>query len=167
MLGASRVYNRSKLPHRRRRLFRNVLKHSSFAALNDLGLRLWNEGKRKEAFAVFLDAVNQYPENATAHSNLAFMFLRGGALEESRTHYETALRLDPKHAGAKRGLATVLAQQGTSGTAELREIAGNNSAIVALPYRGAAKPMRILLLVSLGSGNLQVERLLDDRIFAT
>ncbi|MGH7683522.1 MAG: tetratricopeptide repeat protein, partial [Vulcanimicrobiaceae bacterium] len=59
-----------------------------FAARNDLGLLLWNAGKRKEAFELFLDAVKRHPTNATAHANLAFMFLRGGALAEARTLYE-------------------------------------------------------------------------------
>ena len=144
------------------------MKPSNFAKLNDLGLKLWNEGKRKEAFEVFLDAVTRFPENATAHSNLAFMFLRGGALDESRAHYETALKLDPKHADARRGLATVLAQLGkTPNATELREIAGSDNAIMTLPFRGAGTPIRILLLVSLGSGNLQIEGLLDDQVFAT
>lgn len=143
------------------------MKPSDFASLNDLGLKLWNEGKRKEAFAIFLEAVERFPKVATAHANVAFVFLRGGALEEARAHYETALRLDPKHADAKRGLAAVLAQSGAAaGAAGLREVAGSENAVTALPYRGRTKPVRLLLLVSLGSGNLQIERLLDDRIFA-
>lgn len=139
---------------------------SDFAARNDLGLKLWNEGKRKEAFAVFLENAQLYPSNATAHSNLAFIFLRAGALDEAKTEYENALRLEPSHADAKRGLAAVLAQLGKSPAAELREVAGRENAITILPYNGSRKPINVLLLVSLGSGNLHLERLLDDRIFA-
>ncbi len=140
---------------------------SDFAARNDLGLKLWNEGKRKEAFAIFLENVELYPSIATAHSNLAFVFLRAGALDEAKTSYESALRLDPAHADAKRGLAAVLAQLGKTGAAELREIAGKDNAITILPYRGSRKPVSVLLLVSLGSGNLHLEKLLDDSVFET
>ncbi len=142
------------------------MKPTDFAARNDLGLKLWNEGKRQEAFAIFLENAQLFPTSATAHSNLAFIFLRASALEEARTEYEHALRLDPAFADAKRGLAAVLAQLGKAPAAELREVAGDENAITILPYRGSRKPINVLLLVSLGSGNLHLERLLDDRIFA-
>jgi hypothetical protein len=139
-----------------------------FAALNDLGLLLWKAGKRPEAFALFLESVQRHPKNATAHANLAFALLRGGAPDQARAEYETALRLDPSHADARRGLAATLAQSGAAPLgAELREIAGEDNAVVTIPYRGAGKPTRVLALFSLGSGNLQLERLLDDRVFAT
>ena len=140
---------------------------SDFATRNDLGLKLWNEGKRKEAFALFLENAELFPSNATAHSNLAFVFLRAGALDEAKTEYENALRLEPTHADAKRGLAAVMAQLGNASASELREIAGADSAITVLPYRGARRPVSVTLLVSLGSGNLHLEKLLDDRVFET
>ena len=135
-----------------------------FAARNDLGLLLWNAGKRQDAFELFLDAVKRHPDNATAHANLGFMFLRGGALAEARTLYEAALRLDPQHADAKRGLAAVLTQLGST-TEEIQAVGGDENAISVIPYRGKTTPVRILLLVSLGSGNVHVEKLLDDRTF--
>jgi len=137
-----------------------------FAARNDLGLKLWNEGKRQEAFAIFLENAQLFPTNATAHSNLAFVFLRAGALGEAKAEYENALRFEPAHPDAKRGLAAVLAQLGKTGATELREIAGGENAITILPYRGSRKPVSVVLLVSLGSGNLHLEKLLDDRVFA-
>ncbi|MGH7684427.1 MAG: tetratricopeptide repeat protein, partial [Vulcanimicrobiaceae bacterium] len=118
----------------------------------------------KEAFELFLDAVKRHPTNATAHANLAFMFLRGGALAEARTLYEAALRLDPQHGDAKRGLAAVLTQSGST-AAEIQAAGGGSEAISVIPYRGNGAPVRILLLVSLGTGNLHVEKLLDDRTF--
>jgi hypothetical protein len=142
------------------------LKPNDFASLNDLGLKLWNEGKRKEAFAIFLESVQRFPDNATAHSNLAFVFLRAGALDEARGEYETALRLDRNHADAKRGLAAVLTQSGKTSAEELRAVAGSDDAISVVPYRGLGKPVSVLALVSLGSGNIHLERLLDDRTFA-
>lgn len=140
---------------------------SDFATRNDLALKLWNEGKRKEAFAIFLENVELFPTTATAHSNLAFVFLRASALEEAKAEYEKALRVDPTHGDAKRGLAAVLSQLGKTGAAELREVAGGENAITVLPYRGARKPILVTLLVSLGSGNLHLEKLLDDRVFET
>ena len=139
-----------------------------FSALNDLGLLLWAAGKRTEAFAIFLESVQRHPENATAHANLGFMFLQGGAPDQARAEYETALRLDPKHADARRGLAATLVQSGAGAQEEqLREIAGADNAVVAVPYRGSGHPVAVLVLFSLGSGNVQLERLLDDRTYAT
>lgn len=139
---------------------------ADFAARNDLGLLLWNAGKRQEAFELFLETVRLHPQNATAHANLAFAFLRGGALEQARALYEMALRLDPAHVDAKRGLAAVLAQSGTS-AADLREVAASADAVTVIPYRGKGTPIAITVLVSLGSGNVHIERLLDERTFAT
>jgi hypothetical protein len=142
------------------------LSDREFAKLNDRGLALWRAGKRKEAFHVFLDSAQRFPGNATARANLGFMLLRGGALAEARAEYEAALRLDPNHADAKRGLAAVLAQMGAAQTERLRELAGTGNAVSHIPYRGTARGVRVLLPVSLGSGNLQYEPFLDARVFA-
>lgn len=136
----------------------------NFAARNDLGLLFWNAGKRKDAFELFLDAVKRHPDNATAHANLGFMFLSAGSLQEAKMLYEAALRLDPSHAEAKRGLAAVLTQLGTSAS-ELRDATGKIDSVTVIPYRGNGKPVSVLLLVSLGSGNVHIEQLLSDRIF--
>ena len=136
-----------------------------FAARNDLGLLLWNAGKRKDAFNVFVECLQRHPQSATAHANLAFAFLRAGSLKESRMLYEAALRLDPKHPEAKRGLAAVFAQLGTA-TTDLQQLGGSENALSTIPYRGKGKPVSALLLVSLGIGNVHIEQLLDDRTFA-
>ncbi len=36
-----------------------------------------------------------------------------------------------------------------------------------MPYRGSGKPISLLVPVTLGAGNVAVDRLLDDSVFAT
>jgi Flp pilus assembly protein TadD len=139
-----------------------------FGALTDLGMLLYKAGMRNEALTCYTAAVGKHPDNPIGHANLAFMLLRGGDAAGARDHYEAALRLDPKHIEAHRGLALALAALGDGGAAqEHREAGFRAQPMVALPYRGAGRPVRVLLLVSASSGNTPVEGFLDDRVFAT
>jgi tetratricopeptide (TPR) repeat protein len=152
-----------------RKCYEEVLRADSkhFGAINNLALLLWKMNLREESFRMYMDAVERHPENPVAHANLAYMFVKGGDLARARELYETALRLDPKNDEAKRGLATVLTQTGATGAA-LDNLTGQGAlALTVLPYRGNGTPIRVLLLVTLGAGNVAAERLLDDRQFHT
>jgi hypothetical protein len=133
-----------------------------FGALNDLALLLYKTGRRGEALRLFADAVERHPTNAVAHANLAFMLLKGREPERARAAYETALRLDPHNAEAQRGLAAVRTQLG-----EAIGDLSNAGATAVTPYRGPGTAVSVLLLVTLGAGNVAAERFLDDRIFET
>jgi glutathione synthase/RimK-type ligase-like ATP-grasp enzyme len=105
--------------------------------------------------------------------------LHAAALELDAGHYaaalagyEQALLLAPASRPAHAGLYYALTALGD------RHAAANHLAqalllqsIVALPYRrprdGTAGPVRVLLLQSINAGNVLIQRLLDDRIFAT
>ena len=138
-----------------------------FGAINDLALLLYRRGQRGDALKLYAEAADRHPENPLAHANLGFMFLKGGEIEQARTHYETALRLDPSSTEAQRGLMAVLTQQGEAGAVgELRE-AGAGPSMTILPYRGSGRAIPLLLLVSAGPGNVATERLIDDRVFQT
>ena len=134
-----------------------------FGAINNLAMLLFKTGKRQEAFLLYAEAVERHPDNAVAHANLAFMFLKANEPARARGHYESALQLDPKNVEAQRGLAAVLTQQGERDAAA--SVAGSEQSIVTLPYRGSGTPVTVLLLVTLGAGNVAAERLLDDRTF--
>lgn len=140
---------------------------SHFGALNDLGLLLYKAGRGNEALTCFTAAVAKHPDNPVGHANLALVLLRGGQAALAREHYQTANRLDPANAETHRGLALALRALGESdGAQEHIESGFRMQPLVQLPFRGDARPVRLLMLVSAGAGNVPVERLLDDRVFA-
>ena len=87
--------------------------------------------------------------------------------DEARALYQAALAIEPAHAEAHQGLARALEALGDSDAATphwRRGFAGHN--IVERPYRGRGRGPRVLLLVSVRSGNIPTNLILDDRMFA-
>ncbi len=145
-------------------VYEDVLKRDPqhFAARNNLALLRWNAGDREGGFLGYVELAQRHPENAIARANLGHLYARAGDRAQARTEYEAALRAEPDHAEAKRGLAALLAQAGDAAAAAHVDVAST----VALPYRGEGAPVRALVLVTLGAGNVGIERLIDDRIVA-
>lgn len=139
-----------------------------FGALNGLGTILYKAGLTNDATTVYLAAVSKHPGNPIAHANFAYMLLRGGDAARAREHYGIALQLEPGNLEAHRGLALALEALGESDAAQEHRAAGFAAApLTAIPFRGTGQPVRVLLLVVAGSGNLRADEHLDDRIFAT
>lgn len=135
---------------------------SHFGALTDLAIALYNAGVRTTAFELFERAIRHHPRNAVAQTNFAFVLVKSGQLERAQEHYETALAIDPKNAEARRGLAAVATQRGKQPAAATSA----DDAVVTLPYRGAGAGTPLLLLCSLGAGNVATGPLLDQATFA-
>ena len=102
----------------------------------------------------------------------AALELDAGHYAAARDGYEQALLAAPASRPAHAGLYYALTALGE------RHAAANHLAqalllqsIVALPYRGprngTVEPVRVLLLQSINAGNVLIQRLLDDHIFAT
>ena len=137
-----------------------------FGALNDLGNLLFRTGFRTAARTVYSEAVARHPDNPVARVNLANLLLDAGLFETARTEYEAALRADPAHPEAHQGLAMALMELGDEATAARhREIGFRGRCLTALPYRGMAPPIQVLLLVAAEGGNIPTRLLLDDRMF--
>lgn len=137
-----------------------------FSALNEFGNCLTSMGMIAAACRVYSEAVAHHPANPMGHVNLANLLLRGGDLAGARMHYESALRLDPGHPQAHRGLGAVLSGLGDRRSAQSHFQKGfAGCSVTSLPYRGSRPPVRVLLLVSSGSGNIPTASFLDDRIF--
>lgn len=138
------------------------------AALNNFGTLLYATGYRSAARTAYREAVAQHPDDPTGHVNLANLLLEEGELEDARDHYETALRLAPDHPQAHQGLGSLLVELGHSGAAlEHQRIGYRDRAVIELPYRGDAPPIRVLMLISANGANVPIRHLLDDRVFET
>jgi Tetratricopeptide repeat len=141
---------------------------TNFSALNQFGTLLAEMGAIDAACRVYSEAILHHPHNPMAHVNLANLLLRASRYEESREHYEAALRIDPDHAAAHQGLGAVLSDLGDrAGAGEHFRKGFRGRAVSTLPYRGDKPPVRLLQLVSSGGGNIPTALFLDDTRFQT
>jgi Tetratricopeptide repeat len=137
-------------------------------ALNNLGTLLYAQGYRSAARTAYARAVTQHPDDPMGHVNLANILREAGDAAASRAHYDTALHLAPDHPEAHQGLANLLADDGDAAGAERHRGCGfRGRAVTALPYHGDGPPIRLLLLVSAAGGNVPIQPLLDQGVFAT
>jgi len=119
--------------------------------------KLFERGEVEAAFALATDLVKRFPRSSAAHANLGFFFVRSEELEEARRAYVRALSLDAGNAEAQRGLAVVCARIGIdlpAASALSRVSAASDTAA------------ELLVLVTLGTGNVVIERLFDPKQFA-
>jgi hypothetical protein len=143
-------------------------KPGDFGVLNDFGTLVLNAGYGSAARSLFEEAVRRHPDNPMGRVNLANLLLMMEEYDLARVHFEAALRADPGHVHAHRGLGNVLANTGDAdGARRHRDLGFRRDFVTALPYRGTAAPVRVLLLVSAMGGNTPTASLLDDRVFAT
>jgi hypothetical protein len=139
---------------------------TDFTALNDFGTLVLNAGYREAARSLFSEAVRHHPANPKGHVNLANLLFLLGEPAQARHHFEAALKLDPNHIHAHRGMGNLLAAIGdAAGARRHRDWGFRNHAVTALPYRGEATPISVLLLVSAAGGNIPTSALLDDHYF--
>jgi glutathione synthase/RimK-type ligase-like ATP-grasp enzyme len=135
-------------------------------ALNDFGTFLMRGGYRAAARTVYERAVAIDPQAALAHANLANVFFADNAYDEARIHYEAALAIDPQNAAAHQGLSYALARLGRDDEALVhRRLGFTGRALTTAAYRGAGRPIDVLLCVCAGGGTLYTDTFLDDRIF--
>ena len=78
---------------------------------SDLGFIMWRLGRPDEARADYRKALELDPNCASAHFNLAVMYVQAGAFGEAETQYRQALSGKPT-AETHNGLGYVLARQG-------------------------------------------------------
>jgi glutathione synthase/RimK-type ligase-like ATP-grasp enzyme len=138
-----------------------------FTALNDLGTLLAGMRMTDAACLVYAEAIRHHPTNPMPLVNLANLLHRRGESASAREHYERALQLAPDHPHAHQGIGTVLADLGEITQARAHfKIGYRGHEIATLTYRGAGRPISVLLLLSSGGGNIPTTPFLDDRTFA-
>jgi hypothetical protein len=135
-----------------------------FEALTSLGALLIAMGHRSEAIDALTRAVEACPEEPRAHTNLAHL-ISDESTARAREHYERALQLDPGHPNAHRGLAILLLRTGRMDAARRHGRIGFQDGAEARPYRGAGRPVSLLLVLSAMGNNVPIDQLLDDRVF--
>ena len=137
------------------------------AALNQLGAMLCRTGHRSAARTAFQHAAACHPAQAAGHVNLANLLREDGALDAARRHYEAALAGVPGCAEAHQGLGNVFADLGEPVRAAWhRRVGWRDRVFTQWRYRGAGRPIRVLVLNAVAGGNIPVRAFLDDRIFA-
>jgi hypothetical protein len=135
-------------------------------ALNDFGTFLMRGGYRAAARTVYERALAIDPQSALAHANLANVFFANNAYDEARLHYEAALAIDPHNAAAHQGLSYALTRLGRDDEALVhRRLGFTGRALTTAAFRGAGRPVDVLLCVCAGGGTLYTDTFLDDRIF--
>ncbi len=138
------------------------------AGLNNFGTLLYSTGYRAAARTAYREAIAKHPHDPAGHVNLANLLLEEGELADAREHFETALRLAPAHPEAHQGLGSLLVELGEPEAAlEHHRIGYRHRAVIHLPYRGDAPPIRLLQLVSANGANVPLRHLLDDHVFQT
>jgi glutathione synthase/RimK-type ligase-like ATP-grasp enzyme len=139
-----------------------------YDAMMRLGALLATSGLPAIAKTVFAEAALRHPQQAAAHTALANVLLDLGDGEGARRAFGTALEVDSIHHEAHRGLAIVLERAGDPFAAEPHWRMGfPDGSIAVAPYRGAADPVRLLVVCSAIGGNIPLQNILDDRVFET
>jgi len=119
--------------------------------------RLHRAGRSADAFSLALEAVRRFPRSSLSHTNAGYFYILRGEPALALRSYESALRANPGNAEARRGLAVAKTQCG---------IAAQGDSVASVPYRGSGHAVRVLVPITLGSGNVVTEHLFDDRYFA-
>jgi phosphoserine aminotransferase len=137
-------------------------------ALRSLGKALVVNRNHAAALLVLERAVARHPHDGASHVSLGIARYQAGDPAGARQALEAALRIAPDDAAAHTGMAFVLEALGEADAARRHRRAGfRGRGVIALPYRGALAPRRVLLFASTGSANAPIDRFLDDATFQT
>jgi tetratricopeptide (TPR) repeat protein len=146
-----------------------VLRHdpTQFDALNELGALAYASGHRSAARTACEQAVKFHPDNPVGRVNLGNLLFEEEDFAGARAQYEAALAVDADCAGAHQGLARAFEALGETEAAAPHWKQGfAGRPLAQRPYRGSGTAVPVLLLVSARGGNIPVQQILDDRIFA-
>jgi hypothetical protein len=134
------------------------------AALTGFAALLGRTGYRRAAATALERARAAHPESACAHANHALVLLELGETARAREGFEAALRIDPGHRAANRGLAVLLVHEGDGRAARVHASRANGGVDV-WPCRGEGPGVPLLLVWSAQGNNVSIERFIDDRVF--
>jgi len=140
--------------------------HTHLATLVDFSVLLYQTGFTSAARTASQAAIAFHPDNPKVHANFADLLVYEKKLETARAHYEAALRIDPGHLNAHRGLALIFWELGDEERARHHQsIQFENRPLETLPYLGTGEPVPLLVLMSARGGNLPWRELIDNCVF--
>lgn len=135
-------------------------------ALTDLGNLAMRRGYTSAARTAYLRVAQLDPRNLVARVNLGNVLLRANDLPAAREQYEAALSIDPVFAPAHQGLSYVYARLGDEEASQRhRDLGFAGHALLRIPFRGPAQPVRALVMVSAAGGDFNTDWLLDQHRF--
>jgi tetratricopeptide (TPR) repeat protein len=151
-----------------KRQYLEILKRDPrhLATLIDFSHLLYHTGFTTAARTAATAAVAFHPGNPKAQTHFADLAVYDRKFDEARTHYDTALRIDPGYRDAHRGLAIVFWELGDEEHARHhRNIQYRDRPVEMLPYLGTGEPIPIVVLMAARGGNLPWRDLIDSRAF--
>jgi len=118
--------------------------------------RLHRAGRSDDAFTLALETASRFPQSSLALTNVGYFYILRGEPARALETYEAAIRANPDNAEARRGLAVAKTRCG---------LAAQGDSTTRVPYRGSGRPIRVLVPITLGSGNIFTDLLFDDTVF--
>ncbi|HEX8806515.1 MAG TPA: hypothetical protein VF741_06180, partial [Candidatus Aquilonibacter sp.] len=118
--------------------------------------RLHREGRSDDAFALALEAAARFPQSSLSLTNVGYFYVLRGEPARALEAYEAALRANASNAEARRGLMVAKNQCG---------LAAQGDSTTVVPHRGTGQPVRVLVPITLGSGNVVIDTLFDAGVF--
>ena len=124
----------------------------------NLGTLLEERGLPEPAFAAFRRALALAPGHATIHRNLGTLFLQMGGFASAATSFQQAAMQQPGDANAYLGFAAALTGLGARQPARAASEAAAVRMPVALHPAAVAEPVRVLVLLGLGTHSFGLDR---------
>ena len=138
-----------------------------YGALMQLGTLLAERGNASAARTVYEHAARTHPHAAAPHACLGTLLVDDGEHAAALEQFEAALAADEACREAHRGVAVIHEREGRIEDAERTwRRAFPNGSIEISPYRGDGAPVRVLYATSALGGNIPMQHVLDERVFA-
>ena len=136
-----------------------------FGALTNLGSLLFEHGRPADARPYVEAAAKLYPADPIAQVNLAQLRTASGDVDAAIAAYGAALAIKPEFLHAHLGLAKIYTAREDAELAERHfDRAFVEPKAWSYPYRGAAPPLQVLLLVSAFGGDMITNLFFDDAV---
>ncbi len=87
-------------------------------AHNNLGVVLYQQGRREAGVAHFFEAVRLQPGSAPAHNNLGGVLMDQGKFDDALSHLKSAIEINPNYVDAHNNLGLALLRLGQMAEAE-------------------------------------------------
>jgi tetratricopeptide (TPR) repeat protein len=136
------------------------------AVLNNLGALVHAQGYTSAAHTLYAQAAHLHPHDPMSQVNLANSLAKAGERVAAQAAFEAALAAAPHYAPAHRGLALLASMRGDAAAVQAH-LAGAfaRAPVIEQPYRGAGRPIEVLLLISGLQGDIPLQQILDPAEF--